>query len=120
MRYVSIFSGVEAATLAWEPLGWEPVAFAEVDRFPSAVLAERWPDVPKRLSTATYAERSRSAGQLRASLSPIPMVVGDELHPDREMRVRWGGARVPWSATRCPLPSPHRTCRRFSTTEGMA
>lgn len=46
MRYVSIFSGVEAATLAWEPLGWEPVAFAEVDRFPSAVLAERWPDVP--------------------------------------------------------------------------
>lgn len=93
MRYVSIFSGVEAATLAWEPLGWEPVAFAEVDRFPSAVLAERWPDVPKRLSTATYAERSRSAGQLRASLSPIPMVVGDELHPDREMRVRWGGGK---------------------------
>ena len=46
MRYVSIFSGVEAATLAWEPLGWEPLAFAEVDRFPSAVLAERWPDVP--------------------------------------------------------------------------
>ena len=46
MRYVSIFSGVESATLAWEPLGWEPLAFAEVDRFPSAVLAERWPDVP--------------------------------------------------------------------------
>ena len=43
---MSIFSGVEAATLAWEPLGWEPLAFAEVDRFPSAVLAERWPDVP--------------------------------------------------------------------------
>ena len=46
MRYYSIFSGVEAATLAWEPLGWEPVVFCEVDEFPSAVLRERWPDVP--------------------------------------------------------------------------
>lgn len=45
-RYVSIFSGVEAATLAWEPLGWEPVAFSEIESFPCAVLAERWPDVP--------------------------------------------------------------------------
>ena len=46
MRYLSIFSGVEAASLAWEPLGWEPMAFAEVDDFPSAVLAARFPDVP--------------------------------------------------------------------------
>lgn len=45
-RYVSIFSGVEAATLAWEPLGWEPVAFSEIEPFPCAVLTERWPDVP--------------------------------------------------------------------------
>lgn len=45
-RYVSIFSGVEAATLAWEPLGWEPLAFSEIEPFPCAVLAERWPDVP--------------------------------------------------------------------------
>lgn len=45
-RYVSIFSGIEAASLAWEPLGWEPVAFSEIEPFPCAVLAERWPDVP--------------------------------------------------------------------------
>lgn len=45
-RYVSIFSGVEAASLAWEPLGWEPVAFSEIEPFPCAVLAERRPDVP--------------------------------------------------------------------------
>ena len=45
-RYVSIFSGVEAASLAWEPLGWEPVAFSEIEPFPCAVLAERWPDIP--------------------------------------------------------------------------
>ena len=46
MRYVSTFSGVEAASLAWAPLGWEPACFSEVDPFPSAVLAHRYPDVP--------------------------------------------------------------------------
>jgi len=46
MRYISLFSGIEAASVAWKPLGWEPVAFCEVDEFPSAVLAHRYPDVP--------------------------------------------------------------------------
>ena len=46
MRYMSLFSGVEAATVAWSRLGWQPVAFAEVDEFPAAVLAQRFPDVP--------------------------------------------------------------------------
>ena len=46
MKYVSLFSGIEAATVAWEPLGWEPVAFAEIEPFPCAVLAYRFPDVP--------------------------------------------------------------------------
>lgn len=46
MRYVSIFSGIEAASVAWEPLGWEPVAFSEIEAFPSAVLAARYPRVP--------------------------------------------------------------------------
>ena len=45
MRYLSLFSGIEAASVAWEPLGWEPAAFAEIDEFPSAVLAERYPEV---------------------------------------------------------------------------
>lgn len=38
MRYLSICSGIESATVAWHPLGWEPVAFAEIDPFPCAVL----------------------------------------------------------------------------------
>lgn len=46
MRYLSLFSGIEAASVAWVPLGWEPVAFAEVDPFPCAVLARRFPGVP--------------------------------------------------------------------------
>ena len=46
IRYISLFSGIEAASVAWESLGWEPVAFADFDDFPSAVLAHRFPDVP--------------------------------------------------------------------------
>lgn len=46
MRYLSVFSGIEAASVAWEPLGWEPVAFCEIDEFPSAVLRKRYPNVP--------------------------------------------------------------------------
>ena len=46
MRYISIFSGIEAASVAWGPLGWEPVAFSEIDEFPSAVLRARYPNVP--------------------------------------------------------------------------
>lgn len=46
MRYLSLFSGIEAASVAWEPLGWEPVAFAEIDPFPCAVLEKRYPGVP--------------------------------------------------------------------------
>lgn len=46
MRYLSVCSGIEAATVAWHPLGWRPWAFAEVDKFPSAVLAHHYPDVP--------------------------------------------------------------------------
>ena len=42
MRYLSVCSGVEAASLAWEPMGWTPVAFSEIARFPSAVLAHRF------------------------------------------------------------------------------
>ena len=45
MRYLSLFSGIEAASVAWEPLGWEPAAFAEIDPFPCAVLEKRYPGV---------------------------------------------------------------------------
>ena len=46
MKYLSVCSGIEAATVAWHPLGWEPVAFSEVNPFASAVLAHHWPHVP--------------------------------------------------------------------------
>jgi DNA (cytosine-5)-methyltransferase 1 len=46
MNYLSVCSGIEAATVAWHPLGWTPVAFAEIEKFPSAVLAHYYPSVP--------------------------------------------------------------------------
>lgn len=46
IRYLSLFSGIEAASVAWDGLGWEPMAFAEFEKFPSAVLAARFPGVP--------------------------------------------------------------------------
>ena len=60
MRYVSVFSGIEAASVAWQPLGWEPVCFSEIDPFPSAVLAARFPNVPNlgditKIDWSTYA-----------------------------------------------------------------
>ena len=46
MKYLSVCSGIEAASVAWHPLGWEPVGFSEIEPFPSAVLAHHYPDVP--------------------------------------------------------------------------
>jgi len=46
MKYLSICSGIEAATVAWHPLGWEPLAFSEIEPFPRKVLAHHYPDVP--------------------------------------------------------------------------
>jgi DNA (cytosine-5)-methyltransferase 1 len=45
VRYLSVCTGIEAASVAWEPLGWTPVAFAEIEKFPSKVLAHHYPGV---------------------------------------------------------------------------
>lgn len=46
MKYLSVCSGIEAASAAWMPLGWTPVAFSEIEPFPSSVLAHHHPEVP--------------------------------------------------------------------------
>ena len=46
MKYLSVCAGIEAATCAWHHMGWEPVAFSEIEKFPSAVLAHHYPNVP--------------------------------------------------------------------------
>lgn len=63
MRYVSLFSGIEAASVAWEQLGWEPAAFAEIEPFPCAVLSHRFPNVPN-LGDVTEVDWSPYAGSV--------------------------------------------------------
>ena len=46
MNYLSVCSGIEAATVAWHPLGWNPVGFSEIESFPSQVLKYHYPTVP--------------------------------------------------------------------------
>ena len=58
MRYISLFSGIEAASVAWEPLGFEAVAFSEIDPFCSQLLRERYPHVPNLGDISTIDWRS--------------------------------------------------------------
>jgi DNA (cytosine-5)-methyltransferase 1 len=46
MKYLSVCSGIEAASVAWHPLGFTPVGFSEIEKFPCSVLAHHYPDVP--------------------------------------------------------------------------
>ena len=46
MKYASVCSGVEAASLAWMPLGWDAAWFSEIEPFPCEVLKQRFPGVP--------------------------------------------------------------------------
>lgn len=45
MNYLSVCSGIEAATVAWHHMGWKPVGFSEIEKFPSEVLAHHYPSV---------------------------------------------------------------------------
>jgi DNA (cytosine-5)-methyltransferase 1 len=46
LTYATVCSGVEAVSLAWEPLAMKPRFFSEIEAFPNKVLAARWPKVP--------------------------------------------------------------------------
>ena len=46
VRYLSVCSGIEAASVAWKPLGWECAAMSEIEKFPRAVLQQHYPDTP--------------------------------------------------------------------------
>lgn len=57
MRFGSVCSGIEAASVAWNPLGWKASWFAEIEPFPSAVLAHHYPDVPNYGDMTTLVDR---------------------------------------------------------------
>jgi len=70
MRYLSVCSGIEAATVAWHPLGWEPAGFAEIESFPSAVLAHHYPNVPNFGDMTNYKEWNLGAIDLLVGGTP--------------------------------------------------
>ncbi len=65
MKYGSVCSGIEAASKAWEPLGWNPAWFSEIEPFPSAVLAHHWPEVTNLGDMTKIADGVR-AGEVEA------------------------------------------------------
>jgi len=46
MNFGSVCSGIEAASVAWHPLGYRAAWLAEIEAFPAAVLAHHYPEVP--------------------------------------------------------------------------
>ena len=105
MRYISTFSGIDAASVAWEPLGWEPIAFSEIEPFPCAVLAERFPDVPnlgdvRKVDWSAYAGKadlmvggspcqSFSIAGKREGLDGASGIMWEWVRCVREVRPRW-------------------------------
>ncbi len=67
MKYGSVCSGVEAATVAWHSLGWQPQWFSEIEQFPSAVLNHHYPNVPNFGDMTKYKEWKND---------PIDLLVG--------------------------------------------
>lgn len=56
MTYLSVCSGIEAATVAWEPLGFTPIGFSEIEPFPCALLQQKYPTV-KNYGDITHYEK---------------------------------------------------------------
>lgn len=105
MKYVSIFSGIEAATVAWHPLGWEPLAFSEIDPSPSTVLQHHYPDIPNlgditKIDWSPYVGaadivvggspcQSFSVAGKREGLAGASGLMFEYIRAVRELRPRW-------------------------------
>lgn len=74
LRFGSVCSGIEAASVAWEPLGWTPAWFAEIEPFPNAVLAHRWPTVPNLgdILSDDFIARAAARGQIDVLVGGTP------------------------------------------------
>ena len=74
MRYGSVCSGVEAATLAWEPLGWDCGWVSEIEPFPNAVLNHHWPNTPNLgdMTSDDFLERAAASGPIQCLVAGTP------------------------------------------------
>jgi DNA (cytosine-5)-methyltransferase 1 len=66
VRFGSLCSGIEAATVAWNPIGWKAAWFSEIEKFPCAVLKHHYPDVPNLgdMTAADFISRAKGIGPL--------------------------------------------------------
>lgn len=87
MRYLSLFSGIEAATVAWKSLGWKAVAFAEFEDFPKAVLAYHYPNVPD------LGDVTKITQEMIIALGHIDIVVGGSPCTDLSVAGKRAGLR---------------------------
>ena len=87
MRYLSLFSGIEACSVAWKTLGWTPVAFSEIEEFPKAVLKHYYPNVPDLGDVTKITEE-----QVKA-LGHIDLVVGGSPCQDLSLAGNRAGLR---------------------------
>lgn len=77
MIYGSVCSGIEAATMAWHPLGWTPRFFSEIDKFPSAVLAHHYgSNMPGEALTKNGIPNYGDFTQIGSDAGPIDLLVG--------------------------------------------
>lgn len=72
MKYFSVCSGIEAATVAWHPLGWTPVGFSEIEPFPCAVLKHRFPTTKNYGSLTDYQSWPLSDGDVQLLCGGTP------------------------------------------------
>jgi DNA (cytosine-5)-methyltransferase 1 len=64
MRFLSVCSGIEAASVAWEKLGWKAVGFSEIEPFPCELLKQRFPNVPNYGDLTNYEQWPLAAGDV--------------------------------------------------------
>jgi len=75
--YGSVCSGIEAATAAWHPLGWTPRFFAEIEKFPSAVLAHHYgSNMPGEDLATNGVPNYGDFTKIPASAGPVDVLVG--------------------------------------------
>ena len=72
LRYLSVCSGMEAASVAWHPLGWTPVGFSEIEPFPCAILKHRFPNVPNYGSLTEYQSWPLTTGDVDVLVGGCP------------------------------------------------
>ena len=77
LRYGSVCSGIEAATMAWHGLGWSPAFFAEIEKFPSAVLAHHYgSNMPGEPLSTNGVPNHGDFTQIGADAGPVDLLVG--------------------------------------------